>query len=52
MIAFFQNSKLVGSMGFLLEGSNSASLPENIMCSVELTNQDFNGEIRFVENTM
>jgi hypothetical protein len=37
-------------MAFVLEGTDRDSLPENIMCSVELNNQDFDGNIRFVDN--
>lgn len=36
-------------MAFVLEVSDEACLPENIMCSIELTNQDFDGKIRFVD---
>ena len=47
-----QNSNLVGAMAFVLEVSDEASLPENIMCSIELTNQNFDGKIRFVDETI
>jgi hypothetical protein len=36
-------------MAFVLEASSQAYLPENILCSVELTTEDFDGKIRFVE---
>mmetsp|Transcript_11845 Transcript_11845/g.14947 ORF Transcript_11845/g.14947 Transcript_11845/m.14947 type:complete len:163 (+) Transcript_11845:3-491(+) len=44
------NSKIVGAMAFVLEASDKSSLPENVLCSVELNNQDFDGKIRFVED--
>ena len=39
-------------MAFVLEASDEASLPENILCSIELTNEDFEGKIRFVEEAV
>ena len=40
-------------MAFVLETSDAASLPENIMCSVELNNEDYDGkEVNFFDNTL
>ena len=37
-------------MAFILEANDKESLPENVLCSVELTNQDFGGSTRFVQS--
>ncbi len=49
-LLFLQNSEIVGAMAFVLEASDEASLPENVLCSVELNNNDFDGKIRFLED--
>lgn len=40
---------LVVDMGFVLEGRNKATLPENLMGTVRLNNLDFKADLRFVE---
>jgi hypothetical protein len=42
----------VAGMAFVLEGNDEESLPENILCSVELNNEDFDGNIPFFDNTL
>jgi len=45
-------NKIVAGMAFVLEANEEESLPENILCSVELNNEDFDGDIPFFHNTM
>lgn len=47
-----QKNKIVAGMAFVLEGNDEESLPENILCSVELNNEDFDGNIPFFDNTL
>jgi len=45
-------NKIVAGMAFVLEGIDEVSLPENILCSVELNNEGFDGNIPFFDNTL
>lgn len=47
---FLKKFKTTIAMAFILEANDKESLPENVLCSVELTNQDFGGSTRFVQS--
>lgn len=50
LIFLFRNkkkNKIVASMAFVLEADDKESLPENVLCSVELNNDNFDGNIPF-----
>ncbi len=40
-----QKNKIVAGMAFVLEAKDEQSLPENIMCSVEVNNENFAGGV-------
>ena len=36
-------------MAFVIEGQDKESLPENVLCSIQLNNKSYAGNARFVE---
>lgn len=43
-------SKIVAKIAFVLEANEAEALPENILCSVELNNEDFDGSIPMIQH--
>lgn len=43
-------SKIVAKIAFVLEANEAEALPENILCSVEVNNEDFDGPIPMIQH--
>jgi hypothetical protein len=39
-------------MAFVLEANDAESLPENIMCSIEVNNEHFDGTVPFFDDAL